>query len=186
QSVGGHAIMEAIDHHQEAIGIMLISSPAFSLKSLSEAFSPDPTDGLLFKGALDEEEINRFSLAFVHDKESSSTNAIKSHIRQTDGRFREALGESIQRGDLINELEMLKLSKVPTAVLRGVNDDLLNYDYYDRLDAKKFWQERVIDFDNCGHSIPLENPNAFVAMAGEFFAHVFESIAKEKKEALSV
>lgn len=160
QSLGGHALLEALHLHPNAAGLCLVSAPPFSLSTISKVFREDPTGGLLFSNELDEAGVERFADAFIHNPNPEIKNSLKESIRKTRGKFRAHLGNSLAQGLLEDELAALAKAAIPTLVLQAEKDQFLNNDYYESL----LQQQLPIDlvaFENCGHAIQLDSPKAF-------------------------
>lgn len=180
QSLGGHALLEALDLHEKAIGLCLISSPPISLNEMSNAFSDDPIDGLLFKNDLNDDEVRRFANAFIHQENGENLAILVKNIKNTDGRFREKLGKGLMAGLVANEIESFNNATIPVAMLRGTEDKFLAYNYYETLNLSNLWSGNVITFTGCGHSVSLDNPEYFYEVLLKFIDDVFSELPKTK------
>lgn len=174
QSLGGHALLEALQLHTQAISLCLISSPPISLETLNTAFSSDPTDGLLFKNSLNKQEIELFASTFIKNDNKINTELLTQHIQSTQGIFREELGNSLANGQVKNEIDALFKSDIPTIMLRGKYDRFINSDYYQYFTDSKQHPIDIIDFPNSGHSIHLDSPAEFEKSLSNFIYHSFK------------
>lgn len=172
QSLGGHAILESLPLHSKAIGLCLISAPPFSSETIGDAFLDDPTCGLLFKNALTEEETLRFATAFVQKKSTATIRTLTEDIRQTNGTFREELGVSLAKGMIVDELQALKASGLPTLLLQGQHDQFISQAYYSSL-SQYDWPVNIVRFASAGHAIQLDSPTEFENALSDFLNDTF-------------
>lgn len=167
-SLGGHALLEALDHFPGGLGLLLISAPPISIPTLGQAFKPDPSGGCLFKGELTEVEVDGLAACFVSDISNAAFDAIRRNIDRTDRHFRPALGASIGQGLLRDERVSFSQAKLPIALLAGSEDKFLNSEYYSILPEEKLWTGRVLTFEGCGHALHLEAPSRFESLLAAF------------------
>lgn len=160
QSLGGHALLEVLHLHKGAKGICLISAPPFNLDTIADAFLEDPTQGLLFKKDLSFDEVRRFAAAFISVAPEKDITALEDAITSTKGDFREALGRSLGRGEVKDEIKSIVDCHIPTHVLQGLNDQFICGDYYESL-LQKGLPIDLQRFQNAGHAIQLDAPQAF-------------------------
>lgn len=172
QSLGGHALLESLSLHDKAIGLCLVSAPPFSSETIGDAFLDDPTRGLLFKNVLTEEEAERFARAFSHNESTETVRALMRDIRQTNGQFREELGVSLANGMIVDELQSLKASGLPTLLLQGEHDQFISQAYYHSLNQYD-WPVNIMRFASAGHAIQLDSPQEFENTLSNFFCDAF-------------
>ena len=180
QSLGGHALLESLHLHKNACGICLVSAPPFSLGTISSAFLEDPTAGLLFKRDLNDDEIDRFAIAFLHHNTRENIQSLTSHIRNTRGVFRESLGASLVSGIILDEVESLRLSSLPALFMRGEHDRFINSNYYESL-ATYIGPVNIVNFPDAGHAINMDCPHLFAATLDTFISDIFGRISWVKK-----
>ncbi len=172
QSLGGHALLEAMQHHPHARALCLISAPPISLQTLGSAFAPDPTDGLLFRADLDAAMTRRFAQAFVHTDDDALIGRVGAQIASCDGAFRAALGAGLMQGKLEDEVQAFADLRIPTTVFAGEHDRFLQASYYASLSQARLWRGAVQMFPGCGHAVNLDDPSAFEQRLGEFLDSV--------------
>lgn len=172
QSLGGHALLESLPAHANATGLVLVSSPPIALSRLGDAFLADPTDGLLFKGELSEQECARFGKAFVQTGSIDKLQELITLIESTHPQFREQLGAGLGAGKVLDEVALLKQSNLPCLMLKGEFDRFLNSAYYDTLLNDDKIKADVITFPGAGHAIQVDLPTAFEVVVGQFIANV--------------
>lgn len=177
QSLGGHALLESLHLHPKATGLCLVSAPPFSLTTIGSVFREDPTGGLLFTNQLDQYAIEQFARAFVHNEGRENLELLKTHIRTTEGLFREHLGKSLALGLLEDELLSLVNSKIPCLLLQGLEDKFIHNDYYQYL-VQNDTPIELVQFTNTGHAIQLEAPQQFEHVLGEFiYQHLLTGVS---------
>ena len=174
QSVGGHALLESLNQHNNAQGLMLISAPPLEISTLEQAFLTDPTEGLIFQEQLNEAEITIFSSSFLYKVNSNKMNRLRKHIKNTDGRFRNWLGQSIKRGEIIDEFSQLNQSNIPVAMISSSEDKFINPDYYKTLNNERFWKGSVLELEGVGHASMIEDNGILLNIITEFINYTFE------------
>lgn len=167
QSLGGHALLEALELHTRATGLCLISAPPFSLTTIGNLFREDPTGGLLFANQLDDAGVEQFARAFVHHDNPAVKRQLQLHIRNTHGKFREDLGKSLAKGLLEDEITALAHANIPTWLLQGKEDQFLNNDYYAAL-LREPLPIKLISFEDCGHAIQFDAAERFQQTIASF------------------
>lgn len=172
QSLGGHALLESLPGHVNAAGLILVSSPPISLSRLGDAFLPDPTEGLLFKGALSDEECLQFGKAFVQTNAIDKQRELAGLVSATNPVFRQQLGAGLGAGKVLDEVALLKQSTLPCLMLKGEFDRFLNGAYYDTLLNQDQIKADVITFPGAGHAVQVDLPTAFEVVVGQFIANV--------------
>ncbi|WNO10706.1 alpha/beta hydrolase [Teredinibacter sp. KSP-S5-2] len=174
QSLGGHALLESLPQHTKAAGLCLISAPPFSLNTIGDAFLEDPTGGLLFQNVLTDDEVKTFARAFVSHDSAESMLSLMQSIRETDGVFRSALGQSLANGKVLDEIQLLKEFKRPTWILQGLEDQFIAKDYYQALAGYGLSVE-LKPFVNTGHAIQLDSAVLFATTIEHFILRCFSS-----------
>src|SRR3569833_486986 len=82
-SLGGHALLEALDHFHGAAGMMLICAPPIAHEVLGQAFQPDPSAGQLFKEGLSEAEALRLAACFCAGRDKDLLQPMPQRILRT-------------------------------------------------------------------------------------------------------
>jgi pimeloyl-ACP methyl ester carboxylesterase len=165
-SLGGHVAIECLPFVDNCKGIMIWGTPPVSLPlDTSQLFMPNPDMGLLFKQDLSEAELAKYGNIILNEEDKDFLIEI---IKQADPQFRSFLAQSLASGKLSDEVNILKSSGVPVAILYGVEDPLTNKDYLDKLNFPNIWKNKILLFENSGHSIQLDNPEKFNKTLSEF------------------
>ena len=170
QSLGAHAVMERLDSLSGLSGFISISAPPISLQTLSQAFQPDPSDGLLFKGPLSVAEAKRLAREFVERKENAGL--ISTEMLKTDPLFRQHLGMSLGRGEVLDEIRTFLNARCPVAFFHGAKDRFIHSGYYDSFPAHAAFPKKPVQFKNCGHALHLDDPVSFVCEVERFMQAV--------------
>ena len=171
-SLGGHALLEALDRFDGAAGLMLVSAPPIAHAVLGAAFQPDPSAGLLFQATLDDTEAYRLAACFTAGTDEDLLQPMARRIRRTAPHFRPALGASLAAGRLRDERAMLDAATIPVALLAGDADRFLRPDYIAAVAPDKLWRGQAVWFDGCGHALHLEAPGRFQQVLADFLADV--------------
>lgn len=167
-SLGGHAVLEALEEFPGVLGVILVSAPPIAGATIGAAFHADPSKGLLFKGALDDEEVQRLASCFVAPELVDASKLVSDNIRRTDPTFRPALGASLALGAIRDELAAVATARIPIAVFAAAHDRFLRAEYYDALPVQRLWRNEVTWFRESGHAINLYEPARFERILREF------------------
>lgn len=171
-SLGGHALLEAIECFDHALGLLLISSPPLKLEQLSAAFAPDPTGGALFAGELDEAAAQAMARCFVAAPTSQHVKLLTQSILRTDSHFRPALLTSLARGEMRDEFEALETAPFPIGLVIGGQDLFLNPTYIESLPASKFWKGKIQRLPAYGHALHVEAAPEICRLLADFIRDV--------------
>lgn len=169
-SLGGHVLLESLIHLPGAMGLFLVSAPPISMNTMDAAFRADPSAGCLFKGELDDAEVDLLAACFTSPDHVRLLNTLKSNIRRTDIHFRPALGASLSAGKLGDERAALACAKIPVASVAGTDDKFLQIDYHATIPAEQLWRGTTSLFEGHGHALHLEAPDRFSALVNEFLS----------------
>tara|TARA_R110002049_G_scaffold95397_8_gene234277 strand:- start:2840 stop:3655 length:816 start_codon:yes stop_codon:yes gene_type:complete len=165
-SLGGHFAMQSLPKLVGCNGAFIFGAPPIKTPlNLDEAFLPHPVMPLLFKKDLNHEDMDLFAKSVTCNKNELY---IKESIKTTDSDFREQLVLSIQNGDMVNEVAILKNLIFPIALLCGKNDVLVNTDYIKNLSMPTLWQNKLILIEDASHCPHLENPEVLNKLLVEF------------------
>ncbi|MET0793589.1 MAG: alpha/beta hydrolase [Polyangiaceae bacterium] len=169
-SLGGHAILEALDALPGARGVFLISAPPIQPTNLAQVFQPDPSEGLLFKSALESAEVDRFARALLRPGVAprASEAAMREAIAATDPAFRSVLGSSLAAGLLGDEIASAARSSVPMALSFGTDDPIIRSNAYRAVELRNPWRGGAFPFGGQGHSPHLTAPVEFSELLGAF------------------
>lgn len=78
------------------------------------------------------------------------------------------IGASIGRGELKNEVEILRNLDAALAVLHGAEDAFVSLEYIEKLAIPRLWRDEVQVIDGAGHYPHVEKPEKFNALLGAF------------------
>lgn len=158
-SLGGHIILQSLSKIEHCVGLVLIGTPPLkSPINLHEAFNLDERMGLLFKEQLSAKEIATL-IEFIDCLNNPSL--AEGAIKRTDPKFRIDIANSVSKGQLMDELEILKSINFPVALMIGEGDQLINRDYLESIHLPILWKERIHYIPKTGHTPQLGNPGYF-------------------------
>lgn len=184
QSLGGHALLEGLPLFHDADGLILLSSPPINLETLVAAFKPDPSNGLLFKGVVTDEQSLNLASCFFSKKTSPFIKNMARHITATDVRFRERLGESLASGKLLDEISLLANSNIPCMILKAEADEFLYSDYYTSIPMTGA-THRSLHVLQGGHALHLEQSDNVAAYIRKFIVDVSVNAIASAKSSYS-
>jgi len=159
-SIGGHVAIESVPFLDENLeGLICICSPPFNQETISEAFT-DPSDGNVFKGVLNETEVDLLTNCFIDPIHLSvvELDKLKHNIFNTNEIVRPGIGKSIISGDYYDEVSIINNITVPVCFIQGEHDKFINEKYYYKYVNNKLCPIRIVT-DSC-HYPHIENPVA--------------------------
>jgi len=168
-SVGGHIFSHSIQRMTDCNGLILISAPPVSMKTLSAAFKSDPCEGAIFTSELTSEKKELMAKALLGDiaGDKKAFNQLYESITGTDGHFRQKLGESLMQGKLLDEYEAIQSSKTPTSLMWGGQDSFIQPDFCAGITFNNPLGLGAYLFKNAGHSPHLSNSLMFEKILGD-------------------
>jgi pimeloyl-ACP methyl ester carboxylesterase len=166
-SLGGHVLIEALDALRGASGAMLISAPPLRVSELAEVYRPDPTEGLLFAGALTAAQVARFAGA-LSSPQMSRRAMLEDAIARADPAFRTSLGASVAAGQLADEKEIAARTTLPIALVHGAEDPFIHAAYYRSVELGAPWRAGVFPIAGAGHSPHLDDRGPFADLLASF------------------
>lgn len=163
-SLGGHIAIEMLAHSGIPRGLFLMGTPAVGT-NMAEGFIGNPLNGLASQGRLSSQEAERFASAvFGADFDPFMQIAIE----RTDPEFRSSLFAAARRGAGVNQRDAVASASVPTAIVNGQNDRIVNLDYIDRVPYAKLWRGKCFLIPNASHSPFWETPELVNLMLFDF------------------
>lgn len=169
-SAGGNAAVRAMAFYKIQ-GLVLMGS--IQAKTAEQAFDimfPHAPTTLLFKNKLNQQEVEELTAAYV--SASNGTEGFRQmayDINQTDGNCREIFGQSIEREEWPNELQLIKNSTIPLLYILGLQDGFINSIQYEKIlitnDIKK---SQIKLLEQVGHCPHLDNPELCAKLILEF------------------
>lgn len=145
-SLGGHVAIQMLAHSKIPQALFLMGAPPIG-SSMAEGFRGKPLGGLGSKPAFDADEVERFARAvFGADFEPFMRLAIE----RTDRNFRGTLFAGAARGLGIDQREAVSNHRIPTAIVNGEDDQIINLDYVDSISYANLWQDTCFRIPNGG------------------------------------
>ncbi len=173
-SLGGHIALELIGRGFDAGGVMISGTPPVKaeIESLMAGFNIDPAaENLTGKRAFSDDE----ALAYATHT-SAAGGVLDPHLfamcKRTDGRARETMFGSVVAGQALDEREIVATTRVPLAVVNGMDDVFIRPDYFDGLAWSSLWPEGVVRLAGAAHAPFLQRPREFNALLAKFAASV--------------
>jgi pimeloyl-ACP methyl ester carboxylesterase len=164
--MGGHVLLEALNELKGVKGIFINGSPPFGLPPAPDIFLPHPALPLFFKGQHTEQELDMLSKAMLYNEELFE--AVKTELKKSDPVFRDVWMPNIQAHLPKDELEVVKNTTVPMAVVHGENDNLANLDYIKKVPFNKLWDNRVHTIPEAGHLPFFKQAEVYNVLLSDF------------------
>ena len=160
-SLGGHIILNASTKLPSAKGFVIFGTPPLGFPpDMGKYFLPNPVISLAYKPDLTTNEINNLASAFVK-KDIEVPDVIIKDIRRSHQEMRACIGASLIPENMSNEVEIIENIGKPVAIFHGMNDQLVNGEYFKELNIPALWQNEIKIIPDSGHCPQLENPKEF-------------------------
>lgn len=164
QSLGGHICYQVADKINTK-AIITLDSPPLTPESFATAFAPIEAMNYIYKPDLSEDELNTMARTFTCTEKGF--NQMKEYIINTDGKARSDLLESIMRGEVRNEVEILRSLDIPILLIHSTINPVINSEYMKSLKIGEYIEL------NGSHSVIVEQP--------ELYNKVVESFLEKNK-----
>jgi len=132
--------------------------------NVAAIFTPSPADELL-EGFLDD---------MVFTLNLSERKKCKEAFLKTDTLFRQYFGGSITMQQWSDEIENLKRSGIPLAIIYGEEERFVVTDYLEKASLIK-WRNKTILVPQAGHFAHLDQPHLVAGLINDFAADCFSS-----------
>ena len=170
-SLGGHVAIECLPF-ANCKGIIIWGTPPVSLPlDTSELFMPHPDLPLIFKQYLSEKDMGLIAEMFI-EKEYQSEVLVA--LKLSDPMFRKYYPSTLAQGLISDEMEILRQTNIPVSIFHGNNDDLVNYEYLQRISLPVLWHNKISIVEGAGHTPQLSHPTIFNQQLFEYCNHVFD------------
>ena len=166
-SLGAHLAMHAIHEGFRPKAMVLTGTlPLKGVPDMQLAFNAHPVVDLITKGELNDDDIKS-----IDDLFSQGDKLIFPYGREmwqnTSVNFRSSILQSIANNVIGSEQEKIKKYNIPTLIINGKNDPLINKVFEDNLRSLNYLT--IKDSENGGHTLPWEKPEEFSEEIRSFF-----------------
>ncbi len=171
-SLGGHIAIEALPVLNSAKGLFIFGTPPLdAVASMGNAFLPNPLFPLLLQGKITEENADILATSML--TKQLNQQLLKADILRTDPTARTSFADSVGKGMMRNEIEILQTQHFNTAILNGKNDAFINLEYIEGLHLSNLWQNKNHYLNDCGHCPQIENPEQFNSILVQYYNSIF-------------
>jgi len=145
-------------------GLFLMGTPPVGT-NIAAGFRMRPMDGLGFQRDLDPKQMERFATAVFGVRHEQF---MRSAIERTDPQFRVTLLAGLVRGLGINQRDALATIPVPTAIVNGADDQIIDLDYIDTITFANLWRGGCFRIPDIAHSPYWEAPELVNSLLSDF------------------
>ncbi len=163
-SLGGHVAIEMLSRSKLIRGLMAIGTPPVG-NNMAEGFLGKPLGGLASQSELTHEQAEKFVGGIFGDL---SEAFILQAVERTDLSFRGTLFDSARRGEGANQRDVVSSTHVPTAMVNGARDSIVNLDFVDTVSYGNLWGGECFRMAQCAHSPFWQQPTLFNALLSRF------------------
>jgi pimeloyl-ACP methyl ester carboxylesterase len=165
-SLGGHVALEMLPHF-DCVGVMIMAAPPVGrgFWRVMSGFRPRLNAGLVGKATLTPSDMENF----LHATYGQSVDpAFREALVRADGRARSIMFRSLLFGGTSDQRAIAEGSTVPTAVVNGADDPLVNVNYICGVKYRTLWDDHCYLLRGAGHAPFLQAPEAFDAILERF------------------
>lgn len=167
-SLGGHVAIEMLAKSTLPTGLFLMGTPAVGT-NMAEAFMGNPINGLASQSDLTEGEAKQLAITvFGYDFEPFMLAAIS----RTDRLFRSTLFAAAKNGSALYQRDIVIATKIPTAIVNGADDDLVNLNYIESIPYGNLWHDRCFKIPFTCHAPFWQDPSTVNAILDEFLTEL--------------
>ncbi|MEO0617880.1 MAG: alpha/beta hydrolase [Pseudomonadota bacterium] len=157
-SLGGHIALELLSHYtrdsaDRCLGVMVFGTPpvAPSAAALAAAFHVGDDMNYAGKAEFTDADVRAYADLLVSSG-LEDRGPLYEMVRRTDGRARETMLRLGLSGVGVDQVDALRRSSVPVAIVHGADDPFVRFDYLAQLPTETLWQKRVHVIDRAGHA----------------------------------
>jgi pimeloyl-ACP methyl ester carboxylesterase len=165
-SLGGHVVLEALEHLDNCMGAMIMGTPPFCMPPrIDLAFRMSPQFINFMQSGSDRAIMEATFISMLPPDKASLASLLIEDYFDTDPQSRLMLAQNIMAGMVQDEIACLRSAQIPVFLLISEDDQMVNPAYFTELlsDQKIFWLE------NTGHYAPLEQPDIVADILVEKF-----------------
>lgn len=168
-SLGGHIAIEYAGRFKDGLnGIIAVGTPPLGLPpDIPSAFLPNPVSNFMFQAKLEQEEAIQLTKEMAPE---SFQKEVLATIQSADPLAREEIGKSIAEQNYLDEITVLKNTKVPYALFIGGKDTFCNRDYFKKYTFENQWRGEVNVLENGSHNPFLNHSEEINTLIVEFLS----------------
>lgn len=168
-SLGGHAGLEMLQLHPGIVGLMITGTPPVGqgAEAIYAGFNPHPDLPLAGKKDFTPEDVKSFGKTILGP---AMTPFFEEMIVRTDGRAREIMFASLFTGGVSDQKKIAETTRVPLAVVHGMDEPFVNTAYVGSLAYKSLWDQHCFVLRGVGHAPFLQAPDVFNPILTRFMA----------------
>ena len=156
-SLGGHVAIEVAARSYPLRGLFLTGTSPVG-PDISEGFSGGLLKGLASRGKFTELEAMQFVNRVFGDE---ATYQLEQAAMRTDLSFRTILFSAARITEKSNQRAIVSSITIPTAIVNGADDSIINLDYVDSVPYSKLWKGTCFRIPRAGHAPFLQNSEEF-------------------------
>lgn len=166
-SLGGHVIVQSLEHLQGCKGMISIAAPPISLPTVDQIYLQTAPANVMFKGEFTDEQLAGVAENFFYVNDIEP-DFFRDDFRNADGRARDAIGAILGSTDFKDEVMTLNNTTLRKAFICGENERAVNNAYYDTLELPNTWQRKLHMIPETSHCPHWENAGEVNKIIDEF------------------
>ena len=167
-SLGGHVGIELINLLGDQVrGLMIQGTPPIPRGEPTLGFGEDAPTLFAFRDDLSQEE----KVEFAHGMAAPMyEDWVLENVYRTDPQARLLMYQAMDRGDGVDQKELMETTDVLVAVVNGADDPFVLHDYIKTVEYKNLWKGKCVDMPGLKHAPFWEKPSEFTRLLLDFLA----------------
>ena len=173
-SYSGNLIGESVNKLKDCKGV-LMAGPSIigSELGLGSLIKEYPYMHLLTAPKATSEELKGFATYQMHHPSENNSRMAARNYEETDPAFRETLGEVLSRSDHSDEIQNLKKSDLPLAIVYGEQETIVKPNYLAEA-GLRLWGNKIHLIEAGGHFVNIDQPEKFNELITSFAKDIFK------------
>nr|CAD6437931.1 alpha/beta hydrolase [Rhizobium sp. Q54] len=167
-SLGGHVAIEVASRGINLRGLFLTGTPPVGA-DISQGFRGSLLNGVASSGPFTRQQAAKFALNVFG---SASAPEFEEVALRTDGAFRSVLFSAIRVDEKSDQRAVVGSTVVPTAVVNGADDPVVNLHYVDSVRYSNLWKGVCFRVAESGHAPFLQNAQEFNSLLRQFLQDI--------------
>lgn len=171
-SLGGHIGIEMANKNPDLSGLVITGTPPCGPgeDSVNAAFTPLPHMAFTSKQVFSQEDAEMYA-KYTLSLNKPLDDKLVSTVKRTDGKARQVLWShwtELNQG--CPQINVVENWQKPVAVIQGNDEAFFDNSYFNNINFKNLWQNKVHIIDNSGHAPFWEYPEQYNQLLEQFIS----------------
>jgi pimeloyl-ACP methyl ester carboxylesterase len=173
-SLGTNIIAEMLAFDVNPRGLILAGPCIFGEHyKVEQIVKPGTHVGIVFTDHPDDDDIVSYAHETSLSKHAEDVDNFLEDFKSVKAPFRSALSRAIYEGNFNDEVALIKEKNIPSLVIFGKDELIVNHDYLDTAELP-LWNQTVYKIEGASHLVNIDQPIKFNKVVNEFAEFVFK------------